>query len=187
MKKLITPLFFLALAGCGSLPKAGPQAAIYDFGIPAKTAMIALPVRLVTFQAAPGLEGSEIRYRLAYKNPAQVFAYTESRWLAAPDKLLQRRMEQRLQTTGAAPCSLQVTVEAFDQIFDTPASGRGVVQLRATLVKGIGRQALMQTTQVNAERAAASSDAQGGVAALDGASEQAVAGVLGWVAGQDCR
>lgn len=186
MNKLIF-VVVLMLAGCGSLPKAGSQAALYDFGIPAKTPPVVLAIRLAGVQAAPGLEGSEMRYRLAYKNPAQVFAYTESRWVAAPDKLLQRRMEQRLQTTGATPCMLHVTVEAFDQVFESPASSRGVVQLRATLAKGAGRQAVLQTTQVNVERLATSADAQGGVAALDGASEEAVAGVLGWAGGLDCK
>jgi ABC-type uncharacterized transport system auxiliary subunit len=187
MKKLIVPLTFLMLASCGSLPKSGQQAALYDLGLPAKTAPLSLPIRLTGVHAAPGLEGSEMRYRLAYKNPAQVFAYAESRWAAAPDKLLSRRIEQRLQTTGLAPCTLQLTVIAFDQVFDAPASSRGMVQLRATLVKGVGRQAAVQTMQANAERAAVSADAQGGVAALDGASEEAITEVLKWAGAQDCK
>lgn len=187
MKKWTASLMLLVLAGCGSLPKASPQAALYDFGITGNLVPVALPVRLASVQAAPGLDGSEIRYRLAYKNPAQVFAYTESRWTAAPDKLLQRRLAQRLQTAGVPACTLHVTVEAFDQVFDTPASSRAVVQLHAMLVKGAGRQALTQTTQVGTERVAASADARGGVAALDAASEDAVAGIMRWVATQDCK
>jgi uncharacterized lipoprotein YmbA len=188
MKKLILPLIALTLAGCGSMPRVDPQAALYDFGIAADSAATTLPnVRLGYVRPAPGLEGSDIRYRLAYKNPAQVFAYTESRWTAPPDRLLQRRMEQRLRTTGGAQCALNVTVEAFDQLFDTPTGSRGVVQLRATLTKGVGQAAVVQTTQVIKERLAAGADAQGGVAALDGASAEAVAAVLDWVAQQDCK
>ncbi len=188
MKKLILPIVVVVLAGCGSLPKAGPQSALYDFGVAANPVATILPnVRLGYVRPAPGLEGSDIRYRLGYKNPAQVFAYTESRWVAPPDRLLQRRMEQRLRTTGVAECALQMSVEAFDQVFDTPVSSRGIVQLRATLTKGVGQKAVVQTMQVNAEKVAASADAQGGVAALDGASGEAVAGVLDWVAGQDCK
>lgn len=187
MKKLIVPLLAL-LAGCGSLPKASPQAALYDFGLASDTEVTAVPnVRLGYVRPAPGLEGSEMRYRLAYKNPAQVFAYNESRWVAPPDRLLQRRMEQRLRTTGVAQCALNVTVEVFDQVFDAPANSRGVVQLRATLTKGVGRQAVVQMTQVNVEKAAGSADAQGGVAALDEAGGEAIFEILSWVGAQDCK
>jgi ABC-type uncharacterized transport system auxiliary subunit len=170
------------------MPKMGPQAALYDFGVAANPTATALPnVRLGYVRPAPGLEGSDMRYRLTYKNPAQVFAYIESRWIAPPDRLLQRRMEQRLRTTGVAQCALNVTVDAFDQLFDTPTSSRGVVQLRATLTKGVGQKAIVQTTQVNVEHAAASADAPGGAAALDAASAEAVTGVLDWVSAQDCK
>jgi hypothetical protein len=82
---------------------------------------------------------------------------------------------------------LNVSVEAFDQVFETPTSSRGIVQLRATLTKGVGQKADVQTTQVSTERTALSADAQGGVAALDGASAEAVLGVLDWVVEQDCK
>lgn len=187
MKKQILPIAVLVLVGCGSLPKAGPQSALYDFGVTANPVATLLPnVRLGYVRPAPGLEGRDIHYRLNYKNPAQVFAYTESRWAAPPDRLLQRRMEQHLRTTGVAKCALQVSIEAFDQIFDTPTSSRGVVQLRATLTKGVGQNAVVQTMQFNTEQVAASADVQGGVAALDGASGEAVTGMLDWVTGQAC-
>lgn len=186
MKKLIAPLL-LVLTGCGSLPKAGPQAALYDFGISAVPAAATLPVRLDDVRPAPGLEGNDMRYRLAYQNPARVFAYTESRWAAPPDRLLLRRLEQRLQTTGVAQCTLQIMIDAFDQVFDTPAGSRGMVRLRAVLTKGAGRQAVVQVTQVASEKTAASADAQGGAAALEEASEEAVTSVLAWVGGQNCN
>jgi uncharacterized lipoprotein YmbA len=187
MKKLIAPLLACMIAGCGGMPKVGPQAALYDFGIATTPATVLPNVRLGYVRPAAGLEGSNMRYRLMYKNPAQVFAYTESRWAAPPDRLLQRRLEQRLRTTGVAQCSLNVSVEAFDQVFETPTSSRGIVQLRATLTKGVGQKADVQTTQVSTERTALSADAQGGVAALDGASAEAVLGVLDWVVEQDCK
>ncbi len=187
MKKRIVPLIFLLLASCGGLPKAGQPAALYDFGLPASTAPVSLPIRLAGVDAGPGLEGSELRYRLAYKNPAQVFAYTESRWVAAPDRLLFRRLEQQLQMTGTAPCTLQLTLVAFDQVFDTPDRSRGVVQLRVVLMKGTGRQAAAATTHVNKEQVAVSADAQGGVAALDAAAEAALTDVLQWAGQQDCK
>ena len=186
MRKVVL-LFALTLTACGSLPKAGPQAALYDFGLEETPAAVVLPnVRLGFVRPAPGLEGSEMRYRLAYKNPSQVLAYTESRWVAPPDRLLQRRLENKLRTVGVAQCALNVSVETFDQVFDTPTASRGLVQLRATITKGAGRQAVVEATQVATERAAATADAQGGVAALQSASGEAITKLLEWVQGQGC-
>lgn len=186
MRKVLL-MFALTLSACGSLPKSGPQAALYDFGLEDAPAAVVLPsVRLGFVRPAPGLEGSEMRYRLAYKNSAQVLAYTESRWVAPPDRLLQRRMENKLRTVGVAQCALNVSVETFDQVFDAPNASRGVVQLRATLTKGIGRQAVVEATQVATERTATNPDAQGGVAALQSASSDAITKLLEWVQAQGC-
>ncbi len=187
MKNKFALMILLMLAGCGSLPKTDRQAALYDFGIPSDVTPLVLPIRLAEVQSAPGLEGSEIRYRLAYKNPAQVFSYTESLWVASPDKLLNRRMAQRLHGAGTISCTLRVTVEVFDQVFDTPSGSRGIVQLRAELLTGTGREAVAQSTLVKAERPATSADAQGGVAALDGAAGEALEGVLSWAAERGCK
>jgi len=175
-----TAILTLLLAGCGSLPKAGPAAAQYDFGIPSAQPTAAQPrLRLAGVEAAPGLEGSEMRYRLAYQNPARVFAYTESRWAAPPDKLIAQRLEQRLLPAGAAPCKLRVTLESFDQVFDAPGNSRGVVRLFATLTEQKSRNPAAQTS-ITAEHASPSADARGGVAALTAATDDAIARLLTW-------
>ncbi|OGV72940.1 MAG: hypothetical protein A3B82_06275 [Methylophilales bacterium RIFCSPHIGHO2_02_FULL_57_10] len=187
MKKL-TITIILLLTGCGGLPKAGPQAALYDFGITPNETPIATPqLRLAGIEAAPSLDGNDMRYRLAYQNPARVFAYTESRWVAPPDKLLARRFAQRLQPTSSAPqCALHVTLEIFDQIFDTPDSSRGIVRFHASLTDGAGRHAASRTMLASAERSAATADARGGVAALTAAADDAFAQIIDWARGQAC-
>lgn len=186
MKKLTTAALTLLLIGCSGLPKAGPQAALYDFGITPGEATFALPrLRLTGVEAAPGLEGTEMRYRLAYQNPARVFAYTESRWAAPPDKLLARRLEQRLLSAGSAQCTLHVTVETFDQVFDTPDRSRGIVRLLATLSEGMVRSLAVQTS-IATEQAAHSADARGGVEALTTAADNAIAQLFAWAA-TECR
>jgi cholesterol transport system auxiliary component len=184
MKKLTTAVLTLLLIGCGGLPKVGPQAALYDFGItPGETTVARPHLRLAGIEAAPGLEGTEMRYRLAYQNPARVFAYTESRWAAPPDKLLARRLEQRLLSAGSAQCTLHVTVETFDHVFDTPDRSRGIVRLLATLSEG-GVRSLAVQTSVATEQAAQSADARGGVAALTTAADNAIAQLLTWAAAE---
>jgi cholesterol transport system auxiliary component len=180
MKKLTTAALTLLLIGCGGLGKAGPQAALYDFGIPSGEPTAAQPrLRLGSVEAAPGLEGSEMRYRLAYQNPARVFAYTESRWAAPPDKLIAQRLEQRLLPAGSAPCTLRVTLDTFDQVFDKPDSSRGVVRLLASLSQGGARGPAVQSS-IAAEQATPSADARGGVAALTAATDNAIAQLLAW-------
>lgn len=180
MKKLTTAALTLLLIGCGGLAKVGPQAALYDFGITPGQPTAALPqLRLASVEAAPGLEDSGMRYRLAYQNPARVFAYTESRWAAPPDKLLVQRLEQRLLSAGSAQCTLRVTLETFDQVFDKPDSSRGVVRLLATLSQGGVRSPAVQTS-VATEQAAQSADARGGVAALTAATDNAITQLLVW-------
>jgi cholesterol transport system auxiliary component len=179
MKKLTSAALTLLLIGCGGLGKAGPQAALYDFGITPGEPAVALPLRLAGVEAAPGLEGVEMRYRLAYQNPARVFAYTESRWAAPPDKLLAQRLEQRLLPAGSAQCTLRVTLETFDQVFDKPDSSRGVVRLLASLSQGRARGPAVQSS-IAAEQATPSADARGGVAALTAATDNAIAQLLAW-------
>ena len=182
--KLQTALVLSLLAGCGGLPKAGPQAALYDFGITAsERPLTTLPIRLEAVEALPGLNGSEIRYRLAYQNPARVFAYTESRWSAPPDKLLAQRLQKQFLSTGPSPCTLRITLETFDHVLDTPQTSRGIVRLTATLSRSKKHEPPLQT-HVSTELPATSADARGGVAALTAAANLAAAQVTDWAAAQ---
>jgi cholesterol transport system auxiliary component len=184
MKLLTAVVLMLLLAGCGGLPKSGSQAALYDFGIaPADAPFTTLPIRLTGVEAAPGLEGSEIRYRLAYQNPARVFAYTESRWVASPEKLISRQIERHLIPADPTQCKLQVKLESFDQVFDTADSSKGVVLLRANLTQG-KTQVPVARISVETSQVAISADARGGVEALILATDNAIGQILAWAANQ---
>ncbi len=181
--KRVTLIAVVFLAGCGSLPKPGPQAALYDFGfVPAAVAERS-KVRLTAVEAASGLAGDEMRYRLGYQDPARVFWYTESRWAASPAKLLMRRFSQRLPQDGSARCALQLVVETFDQVFDTPQQSRGVVRLQARLLGG-GKPGAPLTFLASADSATPTADARGGVAALTAAADAAFGQALAWAGTQ---
>jgi cholesterol transport system auxiliary component len=177
----------LLVVACGGLPKPGLAPALYDFGIAPASSAGAIPIRLARIEAVPGLEGFDMRYRLAHKNPAQVLAYTESRWAAAPADLLAQRLRHQGFSPAASPCNLRVIVETFDQVFDSPNSSRGVVSLRAELIEGSGRQSKISTTSISTEAPAASADAKGGVTALAGATDQAIGKLKEWVNTQGCE
>ncbi len=187
MKRIATLILFcLLLSACGGLPKPGAAPALYDFGIATTFSETAAPVKLVRVEAIPGLESYDMRYRLAYQNSTQVFAYTQSRWGAAPADLLAQRLRHQGFSSAASPCSLRVILETFDQVFDTANSSRGVVSLRAEIITGIGRQSKTLTKLITARVPASSADAKGGVAALATATDQAIGQLKGWVAQQAC-
>lgn len=187
--RILLLLLPVALSGCGGLPKPGSAPALYDFGIAASNAQ-SVPVRIVHVEAIPGLDGHEMRYRLTYQNPAQVFAYTESRWASLPADLVTQRFHGLWDLSHDADCSLYVTLEVFDQVFDSPAASRGVVQLRAELVRGVsgaGRNAARTGTVVKTEKTSASADAKGGVAALTAATDEAISTLTAWANQQQCK
>jgi cholesterol transport system auxiliary component len=81
---------------------------------------------------------------------------------------------------------LRVTLDVFDQVFDSPQTSRGVVQLRAELADGNGQHSVIASTLVKVEKASAGADAKGGVAALTAATDDAITELKGWVETQKC-
>ena len=185
MLLLVSQLLFLS--ACGGLPKPGAAPALYDFGITPAFSAAAVPVKLSRVEAIPGLESYDMRYRLAYQNPNQVFSYTQNRWGAAPADLLAQRLRHQGFSPAASPCNLRVILETFDQVFDSTTSSRGVISLRAELITGIGRQSRTLTTLITADAPTSSADAKGGVAALASATDQAIEKLKGWVSQQQCE
>ncbi len=190
MSQRIYLLLLLALlSACSGLPKPGAQPALYDFGMIANTNMNnpdTIRIRLGHVEASPGLDGHEMRYRLAYQDPARVFAYNESRWAILPADLIAQRVQNRWAPSSDAKCSLNITLNIFDQVFDSPGSSRGVVQLRAELVNGNGHNSPRISTVITVEKTSASADAKGGVAALTSATDEAITKLKTWVDAQQC-
>lgn len=186
MNQRISLLLLLVLvSACSGLPKPGAQPALYDFGMIANK-QDTIPAKLGHIDASPGLDGHEMRYRLAYQDPARVFAYNESRWAILPADLIAQRVQNRWAPGSDAKCSLNITLEIFDQVFDSPASSHGVVQLRAELVNGNGHSSPRESTVIAVEKPGASADAKGGVTALTSATDEAITKLKAWVDAQQC-
>lgn len=170
-------------------PAVRPQA--YDFGPPPAATGPAAPnaavVQVMDVQAPRGMDGNYVQYRLAYADAQALKPYASSRWAMAPTQLLTQRLKQRLAMQGGVVSSgdalsallLKTELEQFDQVFDTATASRGVVRLRATLIKD--RRLLAQRTFV-VTRDAPSADAQGGVQALSAASDAMLGELAAWVA-----
>ncbi|MCG1043488.1 PqiC family protein [Mycetohabitans sp. B8] len=197
----------ITFGGCGTAAHRASPAAHYDLGASASAvpsgpmslsgaatrAGVAAsafgPFKLVDIGAPVGLDSNGIVYRLAYAHAWQPRTYAFSRWAATPAQLLTQRLRALLGARGAvvspgdpvlAPV-LRVELLDFEQIFDKPGASRGVVALRATLMRRDGQ--FMQAT-FRADAPAPSADAIGGVRALAQASDAALSQLADWLASQ---
>jgi cholesterol transport system auxiliary component len=179
MRYLAGLLLLSLLGGCiGGKPKPAP--AVYDFGLElAPETPADAKVRIDAITAAEPLNSNRIRYRLNYQNPAQVFTYTESRWAAQPAELLMAKTRGSAAMSGKSSCVLQLQLEAFDHVFDSPTASFGVVQLNAVL-KDKSPRKLLAHKQFHEQATAASADARGGAMALNQASTAALAKAIDW-------
>lgn len=178
------------LAGC-IVPEPGVRPTAYDFGqlpAPAPGAEAAtMPVLEIAEVRAPRhLESTYVYYRLVFSDAQAPRPYVDSRWTMPPSQLIAQRLKSRL-SQGAyvlgpedahADLELAVELEQFDQVFDTHDASRGVVRLRASLIRD---RRLVAQQSFAVERPAASADAAGGVHALTQATDAALESLAIWL------
>jgi len=191
--RIVAMALGLALAGCSFAPPPAPARASYDFGpAPATQLKGARQALLVHDVSAPAwLDSPLIHYRLAYQDAARPLSYADSRWVMSPAALLTQRLRGQLAASGSggivlpgdaarAHYALRVELDEFAQVFDAPGKSRAVVRLRVSVT---GNRTLLAQRDFNVERPANTPDAQGGVRALIGASDEAIDQLIGWAAG----
>lgn len=183
-------------AGCISLEVGGsatrPNLSYFDLGggVPDDPSRDSKPpaigLRSVDVIAPTWLDAPAMQYRLAYADPTRRASYAESRWVAPPPELLQQSLRKSMSSavTRVAPgaCRLQVEVDEFIQVFDSPRSSSGVVELRATLLVARADSLLARKT-FRASHPAQSADARGGVAALAAATSEVSDAIHAWLDG----
>ncbi|MDR0997261.1 MAG: PqiC family protein [Zoogloeaceae bacterium] len=165
----------LTLAACVSAPSA-PQAEQrrYDLGIALQDA--SPPWRIGVF--ADGAFGKAMRYRLNYANPNEVREYAYAFWADRPERLLAQALSARLAAPG--DCRLDLSLERFEQVFNSPQTSFGLITATATL-RGKAR-AGAQTRRFSVSQPAPTPDAAGGVAALSTAAETLAERLRQWEA-----
>ena len=146
----------------------------------------AISLRSVDVVGPTWLDAPAMQYRLAYADPSRRASFTESRWVAPPPEMLQQSLRKSMTSaeTQIAPgaCRLQIEVDEFVQVFDSPQSSRGVVELRAALLLARA-DALLARKTFHASRPAQSADARGGVAALAAATSDVSGAIRDWLDG----
>jgi len=177
------------LAGCFSQPRT-PEPALYDLGIAGGEAAVAAkasaqPADIRVRAIAPSwLDDTAMYYRLVYDDALRTQTYAYARWVAPPAELIEQRLRQRLvesgvaQNIGSPTTVIQVELEQFVQVFETPAQSIGLVSVNVRLSGTVNDEASF-SEQVPAP----TPDAAGGVRALAEATDKLVARIIDWAMG----
>ncbi|WP_313623710.1 ABC-type transport auxiliary lipoprotein family protein [Achromobacter sp.] len=177
----------LALAGCG-IGRVDAPPALFDLGLDARP-VPALPARgpiALTFQAAPGLTDTGMIWRVG--DSAAPRSYATYRWAASPADLVRQRLTDRLSRQGVVlndrislqTPQLQVTLGQFEQVFSEDGqSSQGRILLQAVLLDG---RSVVDQKRLLVQVPAPTQDAEGGVAALRQATDEASDQMSQWLA-----
>jgi cholesterol transport system auxiliary component len=191
MKKLLSLLFALLLAGCAVARPESPE--LFDLG-PLRpvqgTALPALPpVSIAEIGVPTWLDRPLMFYRLNYANDQQPHAYAHSRWVMPPAQLIAQRLKARIAQAGGAALSasdgalgvpvLRIDVDDFTQVFEAPGRSTGKVALRASAFNG---QQLIAQKTFSRQASAPTPDAEGGARAMAQASDETITDVMRWLA-----
>ena len=193
MKKYFAALL---LAGCTLTPQKTPPVSMYDFGsIPrlesGHPAFLRANIQVAEISAPVWLDTQSIRYRLAYHNPARAYAYTTSRWVAPPAKLLTERVRQYFaahinqedkirERASLANYLLKIELEEFIQIFENQDSSWVKIRLRVSLYEQKTRS-LMAQRNFSGEQLTESANAEGAVAGLIKVGDELSNELIQWV------
>lgn len=182
----------LALSACAVSQAPAPRT-VYDFGPAMATPAAAAPawpgplaLALTEIDTSLALDTSAVQYRLAFANAQALRPYALARWSMPPAQLVQQRVRSVLAArgpvlvpgVGSAAYTLKLELDEFSQVFEAPDASQGVVQLRATLLKG---NALAAQRSFSSRAPAPTADAGGGVRALSVAADEVAQQLAEWV------
>jgi len=172
--------WLLALLFVGGCAGSGGREAIlhvYDLGTDPPAAgfsgLRALPVR-----AAAPFDTSDMLYRLAFRNSAELLSFSQSRWAATPATLLQRRFA-RASGDGAAKCAIEFEVTELTQVFASAAQSEIVLEGRAVIFSGANR---LGERSLRIREGNAGGNAASGAAATARAADRLIGEIGSWAA-----
>lgn len=201
MKRYFTATLLLScvLSACTPVPTVTParytletSAAQVAAGPRAPAPRFTQTLRIARLGAPAWLDSTNLYYRLAYAEAAQISPYARARWIGTPPALLERFLQQRLAATGLwraviganddarADLTLRLRLVEFEQVFTAPNVSHATVVLQATLVDERLARVIAQRDFRSRVRAP-SADAIGGIAALRRASVRLSASLVRWL------
>jgi cholesterol transport system auxiliary component len=174
-------VFAALLAACSSSGDNSPRS--FDFGF-APTAVKFPPLRAVGVRAPMPFDSVEMYYRLAYRDTVELASFANSRWAAPPAELMRKQLSRALPASPGGPCTLEIEIQEFSQVFTAKDTSEARIELRASLAGAAsGDSRTFSVVEPGAGATAAT-----GAAAFARAAERALGELAGWVSAQGaCR
>jgi len=169
----------LIAAGCATTREPAPQT--YDFGPASEPAPAGNGVQVVEMRAPEWLDGNQMLYRLAYRDPRALTPYAGSRWAGTPASMLTLRLRQHLGSVPGAKCVMSASLAEFSQTFDAADSSRAILQVHAVLAAA-GTQGRRLQKEFRLESKTPTPDAAGGAAAFAALASELARSVGQWLA-----
>lgn len=201
MKKLFF-FFSIWLTGCAITPQNEKPASVYDFGLQQASStnsatgnqqqQLMVSLLIAEAKSPVWLNSNAIQYRLAYREPTQLYSYANSRWAAAPATLLTHHIRNSIATATnnrilstsdnvRADFILHLELEEFSQIFDAIDKSHVIIRLRVSLINRSSRLLKAQHS-FNIKLAAPTANAAGAVQALTESSDKLTGDLITWLA-----
>ena len=174
MKRTIL-VMAVVLAGCAGPGERDVQVRTFDFGLEAPAARLGA-VRAGLVRASAPYDAPDMYYRLAYRDPAELLAFSQSRGAAPPATLLQRRLA-RASPGGGAACTVDVELSELSQVFASREESDIVLEGRASLASASGRAG--ERIFLVREPGAGGS-ASGGARAVSRAADRLIGEIAAW-------
>ena len=181
MMRICLFLLILFLNGCGGGSTAS-ESRTFDLGVDAPGARLPA-VRIGSVRAVAPFDATEMQYRLAYRNAAEMAAFAGSRWAASPAEMLRKQL-LRAAGEGNAKCALGIEIQEFSQVFASKAQSEARIEMRVTLFHSAGAL----SRNITVIEGNGGPDAVSGAAAFARAANRAIGEIGAWLAAQqDCR
>lgn len=170
----------LLLGACTTPGGSDALLRVYDLGL---TEPAAKPIgaRIGQVRATAPFDSTDMQYRLAYRDAAELLSFSQSRWAATPAELVRKRFVRSVEPPPGARCTLDIEVNEFSQVFSARDKSDALVELRLVLSDASGRIA-EHTVRVGLPGAGA--DAANGVAVMARATDESISRSAAWVGQQ---
>ncbi len=201
MMKFSAVFLAVLLTGCTLIPKTLAPVSIYDLGpvapitVASSSRLSQTIIQVMDVSAPVWLDTQSIHYKLAYYDPARIYAYAGSRWTAPPAKLLTERFRQYFashatnwqkgdknkESHALANYLLKIELGEFTQVFHAQNDSQVIIRLRASLYEPNARLPVAQRS-FTGEQPTQTGDAAGAVAAFILVSDNLLDELVQWLA-----
>lgn len=170
----------LLLAACAAPGGSDVPVRVYDLGL---TEPAAKPIgaRIGQVRSTMPLDGTDMHYRLAYHDAAELLSFSQSRWSATPAELVRKRFVRFVEPAVGTRCTLDIEVNEFSQVFSARDKSDALLELRLVLADATVRIA-EHTVRVSLPGAGA--NAATGVVIMARATDEAIKRSAEWVGQQ---